>query len=100
MLHLPPLVADRLKKKHKLAFLKPSSLEGKSQNVGSSTKGSVDSPAILGYSSTPHPSGRVTRSSPFAFKGKSITPNLIDLIGSVEAQEGSIKFEASRAERT
>ena len=101
LLHPPPLVADRLKKKHELAFLKPSSLEGKSQNMGSSTKGLVDSPAILGSSSTPHLSGRVTQSSPFAFKGKSVTPfDLIDLIGNVEAQEGSIKFEASRAERT
>lgn len=96
MLPPPLLVAKCLKRKCEHPFFKLPSSKGKSQNMGSSMRGSVGSFEVLSSLDKPHLANRVTRSSTFAFKGKahlSFDPN--DLIGNTDVQEGSVKFENS-----
>lgn len=54
------LVAKRLKRKREHPSLMLSSSERKSQNMGSSMRGSVGSLIVLSSLNKPHPVGRVT----------------------------------------
>lgn len=67
--------------------------------MGSNTGGSIGSSAMPSSSSKPRLVGRVTQTSTSRFKGKTcMSFDLIYLVGNVDIQEGSVKYEAFGAE--